>query len=370
MTTAQTKRNPRNTVLKITLFTTLLFLAGFLLRNHLNTQFVLAQNGQGFTSLTAIPPRLGDDGSILVDPGERVQVQVRLRNDSDSALDIITYARDFIVDADGETPIEIESSVSNRWSLASWLTLAPTQHSMNPGDTVGINVLIDVPEDALPGGHYAMILHQPGTIGLDGEIELDESVAAVSQRVGSLLYVIVDGPINEEAYVRNFDFPPFSEYGPVPFSFTVENQSDIHITPQVNVEIFNMFGQRVDDILIESKNIFPLTSRDFESKWNQIWGFGKYDARLTMSFGSQGSVVIANASFWLLPITLLVAILVGILIIIILIISVRRHTQYRRKIEHKQISELEGKIQQLQNDAGHDLNQEDNSQQHNETPSA
>ena len=55
--------------------------------------------------------------------------------------------------------------MSNRWSLASWITLTPTEQLLQPNQTVGINVIIEVPEDALPGGHYAMITHQPVSTG-------------------------------------------------------------------------------------------------------------------------------------------------------------------------------------------------------------
>lgn len=319
----------------------------------LGTKSVLAQKttsqptpDQTQMSITAIPPRLGEDNSLKALPGEKLQVQLRVRNLSNNTANIVTTAQDFILSEDGETPISIDDSTSNRWSLASWLTITPTENLVEPKQTIGINILIDVPEDALPGGHYAMILHQPNKATGDFEIE-GNSQSSVKQRVGTLLYVVVDGPINEEAYIRNFTFPKFTEYGPINFSYTVENNSDIHITPQMNVEIFNIFNQKVDDIKISPKNVFPLTSRDFNGEWRRIWGFGPYNAKLTMSFGTNGSIVVANKMFWLLPIKIVIAVLVGLLIVIITTLSVKRHLNHRADANKKKILDLENKIQEM-----------------------
>lgn len=302
---------------------------------------------QSTVSLTAIPPRLGDDNTLKALPGEKLQVQVRVRNLSEESLDVVTSVKDFIISDDGSTPVPIDDSTSNRWSLASWLTITPTENVIGPNETVGLNVLIEVPEDALPGGHYAMILHEPGN-GSGSQLG-GQSQSAISQKVGTLLYVIVDGDINEEAYVRNFKFPSFTEYGPVPFSYTVENASDVHISPVVSIEIYNIFNQLTDKIVVNSKNIFPLDNRDFDGQWDRIWGFGPYKAKLVMSFGTKGTVVFANTSFWLLPIKLLIALLVGILIFVILVLAIKRHLNHRRDMDKNRIAELEGQLKEMKN---------------------
>lgn len=294
-------------------------------------------------SLTAIPPRLGDDGTLKAKPGEKLQVQLRVSNTSEKPVVIATSAHDFILDSDGETPVTVEENTTNRWSLASWLTLTPTFQTVPAKATVGVNVLIEIPKDALPGGHYAMIVHEPNLQGTESNTN-----TAINQRVGSLLYVIVEGPINEEAYIRDFHFPSFSEYGPVPFSYTVENNSDVHIAPQMSVEIYTFFNKKVDTIAIETKNIFPLSSRDFSGNWERIWGWGLYKAKVTMSYGSSGSIVIANTSFWLLPIKIIIAAFTLILGFLLAILAIKRHLKHKKTTEEKRIAELEAQIEEMQ----------------------
>ncbi len=305
--------------------------------------------------VTAIPPKIGEDDTLVVKPGEKTQVTLRVQNNSTEAVTITSLAQDFIVMEDGATPIPVSENeeVSNRWSLASWMIIAPNEQLVLPGQTAGVNVLIEVPADALPGGHYAMVVHQPNNPGaslkaLDGTT--NESASSISQKVGTLVYLRVAGPINYEAFVRGFTAPNFTEYGPVPFSFTADNRSDVHIKPQATIEIYDAFNRKIDSIQVESKNVFPFTSRLFEAEWRKTWGWGYYRAKLTMSFGDQGQVVTAIIPFWFFPIKLVLAGLVGLLTLLAVGISIRRHLIHRSGDEQKRITLLEEKLRTLEQD--------------------
>lgn len=303
-------------------------------------------------ALTAIPPRLGDDNSLLLKPGEKKQVTVQVHNSSNQTILVRSTAQDFIVTEDADTPVPIDvADADNRWSLASWLTISPSIQTITPNQTVALNVLVEVPESALPGGHYAMILHQPETGKLlPGQTATGSQTTGVNQRVGTLLYVVVDGPINEQAFIRDFTIPNFMEFGPVPFSYIIENQSDVHIQPRMAVEIKNIFGQKVATIQPETRNIFPFTSRTFEGQWDRIWGFGRYTAEVVATYGTTNQLVIAQANFWLIPIKLIIAIIAMILILILGGMSVRRHLIHRKQDQSKKIAELESKLQTLESE--------------------
>lgn len=299
-------------------------------------------------TLTAMPPRLGDDLSLKIAPGKKFQTAVKVRNNSNKAFTINTAIDDFVIGEDGETPIVITEEVDYRWSLKNWLILAPDFQVLQPKQTGIINVIIEVPEDALPGGHYAMITHKP--VGLNGEKFQDSASSLIAQRVGTLLYVVVEGPVNEEAFVRDFKMPNFTEYGPVSLSFTVDNQSDIHIKPEISIEIYNLLGMKVDEIAIESKNVFPMVSRTFNSQWDAVWGTGFYRAKLTMAYGTSGQVAISNTTFWLLPITLVISGLVVILTLLVIFIAVRRHLLHKKDVEKQRMQMLEEKIAKLEDE--------------------
>jgi len=265
-------------------------------------------------SLTAIPPRKGETEPLRGSPGETITTEIRLRNTSNETMTVETFMKDFIVAEDGKTPIPVDISVPNRWSMSAWTTLAPNYHIIEPREIVQLSIKIEIPEDAMPGGHYAMAIHQP-TNKTEEQVngQGGQSGSSVNQQVGTLFYLIVEGPISEVAFIRHFYFRNFQEFGPVPYSFDIENQSDIHIKPQSSIAIFNLFGKQVATLTHEPKNIFPLMSRGFEGEWDTKWGFGLYKAVLTTSYGSSGQIAVASTKFWILPIKLIITILAIIL---------------------------------------------------------
>lgn len=330
---------PTTTLKKIATFVGVVGL-GSLLFSHTALAQDFTQTDNTIT-LTAIPPRVGDTEPIKLQPGEKEQVQLRIRNNSTQTVTINSEAQDFMLDLDGETPIPLSEEANTRWSLADWLVIAPNQQVVEPQQTAATSVLIEVPEDALPGGHYAMVTHEP-TSGF--ATEEGESASVISQKVGSLFYVIVDGVIHEEAFIRDFSFPQLTEIGPVDFSFFVDNQSDIHIKPQISVEIYNIFNQKIDTIQVESKNVFPLYSRGFDGQWDRVWGHGYYTAKLVMSYGEQGNIAIAKTSFWLFPVKIVLAAMIVLLVLVATLISIRRHILHRNQDKDKHIQELEDQL--------------------------
>ncbi len=276
-------------------------------------------------SLTVKPVRVGDDNSLLLSPGEKKQVQVKVENNSQLDLQIESQVVDFIVDQDGTTPIPVTEEQDNRWSLASWITLAPASNFLKAGGSATVNVLIEVPEDALPGGRYAMVLHSPDV----GRVE-DQTGAGIAQRAGTLIYVIIDGPINESAYVSLFKTPGFLEKGPVPMEIQIKNESDIHIAPTPQIKIFNLFGQEIDSLKLDQKNIFPLTERDFSNVWEKKWGFGPYTLRLEAAYGFQGQIASAEAVIWLIPVTIIIIVLLSILLIVAIVLAVKKKKQSQK----------------------------------------
>lgn len=300
--------------------------------------------------LAAIPPRTGENGELTAAPGEVVQTTIKVRNISDKALTIRTVPQDFIIDEDGQTPVPVQDQVSQRWSLASWVTVSPEYQDLAPNQVGQVNVVITVPEDGLPGGHYAMLTHQPtnGRPSTDVETTTQDSAAYINQRVGTLFYLMVDGAINEEAFIRDFQIPKFTEFGPVPMSLSVDNQSDIHIKPRITISISNFLGQTVDTIQLEEKNVFPLSSRSYDGVWDRMWGIGLYKATATMSFGTSGQIVTAHQNFWLFPITLFWVAIVIILVSLVLVIAIRRHLHHRKTQDHERVEMLEKRLAELE----------------------
>jgi hypothetical protein len=263
-------------------------------------------------TLTVIPPQI----EIEVTPGETVVKTLKIRNDSTETQVLKAIAKDFIVTDNSGTPVIIEKDVEhNRWAASAWIQVSPSQIKLEPGQLRGIQLIINTPKNATPGGHYAAVLYSPDQSNI-----VNQAGSAIDPRTGTLVYIKVPGDIKQDAKVTKFKVPSFQEYGPVNILSTITNLSDIHITPIGKISIKSWLGKKIADLNLDQTNIFPYTSRDFENILNKKWLFGRYQAQLNAGYGTTGQALVATAYFWVIPWKLITA----LLIIVVLAITITK----------------------------------------------
>ena len=200
---------------------------------------------------------------------------------------------------------------------------------------------------ALPGGHYAMLTYTPNAEAKAGDLKQTGNV--ITSRVGTLFYVNVSGPINEKASITRFTVPKFTEQGPVDFGGTIESMSDTHVNPKGTITISNPLNSKVAEISVDAGNIFPETSRDFTSSWNQKWGWGRYKADLNLVYGTAGSIIAASAFFWLFPIRLVIYSLIALISILTIILVLNKRSKKHQEDLEKEVQELKEELQSVDN---------------------
>ena len=319
----------RNKILSIGIF------LGFSL---LASEFAPLAVAQSSFGLTAIPPRL----EITVKPGEVVTAEIKVRNESKEEKNIQTFLRDFIVTDDLGTPLQLEKITdqsSNRWAASAWIQVSPSVYKLKPGETKSLVLTVIAPDDALPGGHYGMVLHTSSN-----DISITQSGAAVQKNVGSLIYITVPGDINQNASVKEFTAPKFSEYGPINFKTIITNLSDLHITPAGAINVYNIFGLKSAQINLDNTNIFPGTSREFINTLNRKLMFGRYKAQINATYGNAGQLLTATIFFWVIPYKL-IALVLAIIIIIFLIVKLQKKAPPISELP--KVEELEKELEDL-----------------------
>lgn len=309
---------------------TIIFLATFSL---LLPSKSFAQNSLG---MSAIPPRL----EVTAKPGEVITKEIKIRNESKNEKFINTTSQDFIITDDLGTPLQITNTDQsmNRWAASSWIQVSPSRVRLKPGETKSLTLTIITPEDAIPGGHYAMVLHSP-----NNDVTISQTGAAIQTNVGTLVYITVPGEITENASIKEFSAPRFSEYGPINFKTIITNLSDIHITPAGSINIYNTFGFQTSTIKLNNTNIFPYTSREFLSTLNRKLMFGRYKAQINAVYGATGQLLTATLFFWVIPYKL-VALIITIIVIILIL-----KTKFKRAppSSSPKIEELEKELEDL-----------------------
>ena len=224
------------------------------------------------------------------------------------------------------------------------ISVSPNQSlKLKPGETKVLNLIVIIPENASPGGHYAMVLHKPNN---EAAI-VSQTSPSIETNVGTLILISVDGKIKQDAKVDYFTAPNFSEYGPIDFKSAVSNLSDVHIKPIGSIKITNMLGGKTATLIYNNLdyNIFPLTNRLFENKLNKKFLFGRYKAQLNATYGSAGGVLAATLFFWVIPWRLILLVLAAITICILLFILFKQPSTIKEKEET--IDDLEKELEKL-----------------------
>ena len=275
-------------------------------------------------SITAIPPRL----ELSALPGATLQETVKFRNDSPTDMTVQVVTADFIVNDNQGTPIAVSETVSGRWSLASWITARPKTLILPSGQTSTIDLVIAIPDNAAPGGHYAMVTYEPvPEAGLEAG-----SGSEIRPKVGSLIYLNVVGDVVEAANLKSFAVAEkFAHYGPIRLKAEIENLGDVHFAPKGSVSVRNMLNDPIAEITLEEKNIFPFASRTYDFEVAGKWRLGRYVAEITATAGDSLVPVHGLIYFWIVPVKELSLIGIALIALIALMIFTRRKKHHQEE---------------------------------------
>ncbi|MDP3994723.1 MAG: hypothetical protein Q8P91_02750 [bacterium] len=287
---------------------------------------------------------------IAIDPGKKESLIIKFFNESEVPVSGIIKAVDFIVKGSDGKPILLEENpvlpATGRYSASNWIKLPYERAAIPAGAVLKVQFDINVPQDALAGGRYvAVYFEQTGyDIGTSATL-FRQGESAVSPRIVGLVNIKVNGPVTEGASVQKFSAPGFAEYGPVTVSTEIFNSGNYHITPQGQISLFDFMGREIAVVPLEEKNIFPDSSRTYETEIGPKLLLGKFKLTLNAAYGETGQALTASAYIWIIPWKMILAVVLGIIIIITLVyIFWNKLKKKEKELEHKleeEISEIE-----------------------------
>ena len=254
---------------------------------------------------------------LSANPGDVLNNSFRIVNGTDQELTLGTTPKNFT--ASGEEGAVNLTDEDTSFSLASWITVTPTDAVVPARGSQTFDFQITVPASAEPGGHFGSVIvnTQP--------ISIDSSGAAVSQEAGPLILVSVAGDITKSGQIVDFAAQKnFWEKGPIVLETRVENQGNVHFKPSGTIVIKNMFGREVTSIDLEERNVLPGTIRKLTNEWSPGFAVGKYTADLSVVFDNGQTVSTASTSFIVFPYKVIIPALLGVILLVFLLVRFRR----------------------------------------------
>ncbi len=286
-----------------------------------------AQSGQ---ALEIGPPVV----SLSGDPGETVRTLISLRDVSPSPLVVTSELNDFEANGEDGTPRVLLDGQTTPYSFREWVRPIPSL-TLQPREIVSLEVVIDIPANAAPGGYYG-IIRFTGT-----PPELEGTGVALNASLGSLIFLKVNGQANEKLAIEGLSVSAggitssILEGSPITVSARIKNTGNTFERPVGLITIKDLFGNTIATLPVnqEQRTILSDSTRKFDQQLDETvigdrFLFGGYTAELVIDYGSDGKQEKASLTFWVIPYRMILAIAIGLIIAyFILRHLIRRYNQ-------------------------------------------
>lgn len=281
-----------------------------------------AQQGDALT--LSVTPVLYE---MSAEPSQRWSSSLRVVNVNDFDLTVYPEVVNFAPQGEGGRGafVPIEATDRRGATLAEWVDLEAEPVTIEREQSVEIPFTVTVPPDAAPGGHFAAFL-----ISTRPPDDAEGPRVQTAQAITSLFFLRVAGDIIEDGRIR--EFRPTARVLGQPeatFALRFENRGNVHLQPQGEITITNMWGQERGVIPINQGsrfgNVLPDSIRRFTYTWSGTWSIadiGRYEAIATLAYGdSERQFTSAGTHFWVIPIMPLLYILGGLAAIVWIILT-------------------------------------------------
>ncbi len=301
-------------------------------------------------ALTVSPVRT----ELTANPGDKVTIPFEAFNDdTESKLYYLDYQ---VFDAKDESGNPILSR--SKTGIPAWFT-GPDTVTLGPKERKKIDVHLQIPNNAEPGGHFGAIL-----LRNDPPKLIETDTVNIGSQVGLLVLLRVSGDFVEGADILEFGLAHsglFLKSLPVHFYYRFQNNGDDWVKPLGDIVIESMWGRTKKIIPANSGggNTLPQSIRKYEASWfnrsgqtqqegdahppdmpQGFWSkvayeakyspIGRFSANLTLSYGAQNQLRSkATVHFWIIPWELLVVAIPSIVIVLWLLrFSIKRYNKY------------------------------------------
>jgi len=282
--------------------------------------------------------------NLTIKPGAGSTLTVFVQNASDAVENIQTIVNDFQApkDESGNPALLLNGGTATQHSLKQFVKVETPTFTLQPGQQKSVNVDIDIPAGTPGGGYYGAVRFAPVGATGDKNVNLSASVA-------SLVLLTVPGNLNEAMSIAGFgvaqgDIPAVNVdlrslfFNGKNLKAVVRFQNSGNVQEQPFGKIQLKKGSKVLATYNVNNpdspgNVLPDSIRRFSVDLNKVGSFGKYKIEGNFGYGSKGQLLSASATFYVIPLPIIILIVVIILLILFLIfILPRLIRRYNRRV--------------------------------------
>ncbi len=263
---------------------------------------------------------------LSVNRGEVAIATVNVHNEGDMPATVCVYIMDFCIDRDGRFVFTEPGHES--YSASEWLSVGNTDLKLGPGESREVEVVVAVPTNPEPGGHYAAIFFETGP-------STNEDGVPISTRIPSLFYITVpgvtDADVRADAEIVSLVLPGLVEQAPVQAGVVVKNTGNVHLTVAATAYFKGLSG-RNSSLDLEQMTLLPDGEGTLTGNWRELPYIGRVRASIVIGyFDEQGEVVNKSQSgdFLVIPWKQLTAIAIAVGLAVAVVVFSFRSSRLR-----------------------------------------
>lgn len=280
---------------------------------------------------------------VTMNPGESRTVSLTVQNITSTSSEYEAIVNDMVAKGEnGQAALILEADqYAPSHSLKRYISSIPSVQ-IDAGKYKEVKATITIPKSAAGGGYYGAIRFVPAGTKIDKNVTLSASVA-------SIILVRVNGDVTENMVIESFDVRKGAEgLGGSSFFTTnknlysvvrFKNKGNVHEQPFGKVRVLK--GSKV---VLETEinktdprgNVLPDSVRRFDTELTKLGSFGKYTVQGNFGYGSNGQLLSATTSFWVVPLPLIIGTFVVIVLLLALIFGLPKMIKkYNRNVLRK-----------------------------------
>lgn len=235
-------------------------------------QSVRAQNAEESKESITLSPAISKP---LAAAGSTLSGSLTVINDGETEYQFLVYARPFSVTSENYDPNY--TKVNERTEAYQWVQFEKTNVRLAAGERVEIPYTVTVPKKAKAGGHYAVLFAETQPKQAEG------TQVTRKKRVGSLLYVTVDGNLINSGSLEGWDAKLWQKNKPIGAAIRIKNDGNVHFQVNSQVTFSNLFNKpRLQ--LNQEQVVLPGTTRKIIANMEKTPVIGIYRVSGTASF--------------------------------------------------------------------------------------
>tara|TARA_B100002051_G_C16745815_1_gene647542 strand:- start:14903 stop:15886 length:984 start_codon:yes stop_codon:yes gene_type:complete len=247
------------------------------------------------------------------------ETAVLTNNEPHAKLRFFATVNEISIDKEGEIKEFISPVMTDRTNtVTSWIEVKRSRIEVNPGESVEVPITVRVNPFAQPGEYYAFVGFVPTS-----NRPLAEAAAMKGEADGVILKITIADNRSDSMKISGFLIERFiTNDEKRDIEVVIENTGELPSAPQGEIIFYDSRGVEINATPFNEEGVViePGESKTLTGSVPLDENLGRFKANISLTYGTnQAASLFDSASFYLMPIHMLLAVFAAILVTIIVI---------------------------------------------------